>query len=503
MRRTSRTRSPSTLPGGTVAGTARPGAAPRGLGVTLDAVRRPAARARGPARPSRAGPAAATAAATARQRRRSRAASRCGGRRLSGVARAVGGARAGRRGRARVGEPRRGPLVRAARGHRARAARGAGPAAHPAPVRPAPAPGQRRKVDWVRDLASLDPHLVVDTATTWRTSTRCPPCCDALEPLLAIPGAFVMGSNDYFAPTPKNPARYLLPDARRRRRSRPPELPGASSRPRFRVGRLEGPDQPARRGQGRRPACSRSSASTTRTSTATTSPRRGADDARTGSAPVDLHLGVTHAPYRRVLDAMHADGADLVIAGHTHGGQLALPFYGALVTNCDLDSRRAKGLHGWPGPRPDRPGGAGSTWLHVSAGLGTSPYAPVRFACRPEATLLTLVGRLIQFRRTPGVGYPYQAPRGVAQLGSALRSGRRGRGFESRHPDRRERPLISKSADQGPFPWASAARPQVGGVAVAGADPHVDRTTSGPSGPRRSGGRRRWRCRARPAPPCP
>ena len=116
---------------------------------------------------------------------------------------------------------------------------------------------------------------------------------------------------------------------------------------------------------------------------------------------MDLHLGVTHAPYRRVLDQMHADDVDLAIAGHTHGGQLALPFWGALVTNCDLDTRRAKGLHGWPGPRPDQPGGAGSTWMHVSAGLGTSPYAPVRFACRPEATLLTLVARLIQFRRTP------------------------------------------------------------------------------------------------------
>ena len=66
------------------------------------------------------------------------------------------------------------------------------------------------------------------------------------------------------------------------------------------------------------------------------------------------------------------------------------------MTNCDLDTRRAKGLHGWPGPRPDQPGGAGSTWMHVSAGLGTSPYAPVRFACRPEATLLTLVAALIR-----------------------------------------------------------------------------------------------------------
>ena len=34
-----------------------------------------------------------------------------------------------------------------------------------------------------------------------------------------------------------------------------------------------------------------------------------------------------------------------------------------------------------------------TAWLHVSGGLGTSPWAPVRFGCRPEATLLTLMPR--------------------------------------------------------------------------------------------------------------
>ena len=87
---------------------------------------------------------------------------------------------------------------------------------------------------------------------------------------------------------------------------------------------------------------------------------------------------------------MRADGCELVLAGHTHGGQLCVPFAGALVTNCDLDRSRASGLHGWPGARPGTPGGEESVWLHVSAGLGTSPYTPVRFACRPEASLLTL-----------------------------------------------------------------------------------------------------------------
>jgi uncharacterized protein len=92
-----------------------------------------------------------------------------------------------------------------------------------------------------------------------------------------------------------------------------------------------------------------------------------------------------------VLDAFARDGYDAVLAGHTHGGQLCLPGKGALVTNCDLDTRRASGLHRHPAwSVPSTPG---STWLHVSAGMGTSPYAPVRFCCRPEATLLTLTPR--------------------------------------------------------------------------------------------------------------
>ena len=54
------------------------------------------------------------------------------------------------------------------------------------------------------------------------------------------------------------------------------------------------------------------------------------------------------------------------------------------MSNCDLDTRRVKGLSSYSAAGQ-------SAWLHVSAGLGTSPFAPIRFACPPEATLLTLV----------------------------------------------------------------------------------------------------------------
>ncbi len=115
-------------------------------------------------------------------------------------------------------------------------------------------------------------------------------------------------------------------------------------------------------------------------------PHLGYDDLAAVAGPADgaadLRMGVAHAPYLRVLDQFAADGYESILAGHTHGGQLCLPGVGALVTNCDLDTGRAKGLHRH-----------GDSWLHVSAGLGTSPYAPVRFCCRPEATLLTLTPR--------------------------------------------------------------------------------------------------------------
>jgi predicted MPP superfamily phosphohydrolase len=112
------------------------------------------------------------------------------------------------------------------------------------------------------------------------------------------------------------------------------------------------------------------------------------DDYPSVAGPVsrgaDLHIGVTHTPASRVLTPMAGDGFALLLAGHTHGGQVCVPGYGALTTNCDLPHHMAKGLHRWPGA---------DAWLHVSAGLGTHPTAPIRFACRPEATVLTLIPR--------------------------------------------------------------------------------------------------------------
>ena len=102
------------------------------------------------------------------------------------------------------------------------------------------------------------------------------------------------------------------------------------------------------------------------------------------SGPESVPIGVTHAPYRRVLDAFVTQGAELIFAGHTHGGQVRIPGLPALVTNCDIPRDQAQGLSVWHHGRR-------AAFLEVSAGIGTSIYAPVRFACPPEAVVVTLI----------------------------------------------------------------------------------------------------------------
>ncbi|MCW2780494.1 MAG: metallophosphoesterase [Marmoricola sp.] len=243
-------------------------------------------------------------------------------------------------------------------------------------------PYQHRKQRWVSSLAALEPDLVINTGDNLAHRDSVPVLLDALGPLLDVPGVFVFGSNDYFAPTMRNPLMYLLPDSGKRN-TNTPQLPWKDLQAGFSdSGWLDLTNTSGRLTVG----------DTTLAFAGVDDPHLKFDDlaAVAGPAPADadLRVGVTHAPYLRVLDQYARDGYDITFAGHTHGGQLCLPIKGALVTNCDLEPGRAKGLHRHP--RDSRPGDPGSNWLHVSAGAGTSPYAPVRFCCRPEATLLTL-----------------------------------------------------------------------------------------------------------------
>jgi len=242
-------------------------------------------------------------------------------------------------------------------------------------------PGRRRLISWVRALDHLDPHLVVNTGDSIAHKEAVPFFLEALGPLLDRPGVFVFGSNDLYSPRPRNPARYLWRTSAGEHHRNVPDLPWEKLRDGMaQAGWL---DLNNRRGTLRAGGLDIAVA--------------GVHDSHAGrdryekiAGPADqaavLRLGVLHSPEPRLLDRFAADGYDLLLAGHTHGGQLCLPWYGTLVTNCGIDRDRARGLS-------RHPAGEGPAWLHVSAGLGTSPWAPARFACRPEATLLTLVPR--------------------------------------------------------------------------------------------------------------
>lgn len=240
------------------------------------------------------------------------------------------------------------------------------------------APWQKRKLAWIAKLSELKPDLVVNTGDNLGHRAAIAPALIALRDLLAIPGVFVNGSNDYHAPELRNPLAYL--------------------------------GGPSKAGHGEKLETARLTGGFTSAGWLDLNNRQGravvngvsinfvgVDDAHDGlddlstlpakdelASGANLVVGVSHAPYLRVIDAMSEAGVDLMLAGHTHGGQVCLPFIGALVTNCDLPRKNAKGISSWAV-------GNHTMILNVVAGLGHSIFAPVRFFCRPEVRLLTLL----------------------------------------------------------------------------------------------------------------
>jgi len=243
-------------------------------------------------------------------------------------------------------------------------------------------PGQDKKAAWLRSLADLKPDLVVNTGDNLSHPKAIDPLLEALRPLMALPGVFVPGSNDYYAPTLKNPLSYFQGPSRLRKD------PIKLDWPKLRSGfGMSGWIDLTNRHQSLPVNGVRLDFS-------------GVDDPHLkreryagwprGTAGQDkrphLRVAVIHAPYQRVLDHFTEADADLILAGHTHGGQVCIPGYGALVSNCDLPTWRARGLNDWESNGRTTP-------VNVSGGIGTSRFAPVRIACRPEAVLLTLTPR--------------------------------------------------------------------------------------------------------------
>ncbi|NQX10906.1 metallophosphoesterase [Microbacteriaceae bacterium VKM Ac-2855] len=250
------------------------------------------------------------------------------------------------------------------------------------------APWQRKKQEWLRSLTALQPDLIVDTGDNLGHAEGIVGIRQALQPFAGVPGVFVHGSNDYIGPRAKSPLRYF------RGPSQPLETPTRKLDTAALTGYL-------RDDLGWTDLNNRAARLTIR---GTELEFFGVDDPHVGldridvvagavddlraeaDGPAGVSIGVAHAPYRRILDDFVTRGADVLLAGHTHGGQVCVPGYGALVTNCDIPRAKVSGFSTWDHALR-------TAYLNVSAGVGTSIYAPVRFACRPEVTLLTLSPR--------------------------------------------------------------------------------------------------------------
>jgi uncharacterized protein len=99
-----------------------------------------------------------------------------------------------------------------------------------------------------------------------------------------------------------------------------------------------------------------------------------------GSAPRDRYdIFLYHYPDE--VELVEASPVDLYLAGHTHGGQIALPFYGALLTYSKYDKQYVSGLHR-----------IGNAWIYTNRGIGLEGHFPrARFAARSEITVIDLI----------------------------------------------------------------------------------------------------------------
>jgi predicted MPP superfamily phosphohydrolase len=243
------------------------------------------------------------------------------------------------------------------------------------------APWQHRKQRWIADLAdAVQPDLVVNTGDNLGHRDGLRGIRAAFAPLRGVPGFFVHGSNDKVEPTARNPFKYFVSPSS-----------DTAFTPTLDTAALD--DYLTDLGE----TLIDNTAASVRVAGLRID-AIGVDDAHRDLEDLDaattalgglgdgahLRLGVTHAPYRRVLDSFTDAGADLLFAGHTHGGQVRVPFSRkALVANCDIPLDQARGRSLWTHDGRTVP-------LNVSAGLGHSIYAPIRFGCRPEASVLVL-----------------------------------------------------------------------------------------------------------------
>ncbi len=92
-----------------------------------------------------------------------------------------------------------------------------------------------------------------------------------------------------------------------------------------------------------------------------------------------VRICITHTPDMDMMVELVKRGIDIILCGHTHGGQVRLPGVGALLTGSKIKARFASGLFYFR-----------DFVLYTSRGLGEGRYSPFRFYCQPEASLISI-----------------------------------------------------------------------------------------------------------------
>lgn len=106
--------------------------------------------------------------------------------------------------------------------------------------------------------------------------------------------------------------------------------------------------------------------------------RRRDDDVAAVEPAPDAVVALAHRPEHAARLQQRFGRVDLVLSGHTHGGQVRLPFVGALIDPWREDDANRQGLQR-----------IGGTPVYVSRGVGTT-HLPVRLFCRPEVAVVEL-----------------------------------------------------------------------------------------------------------------
>lgn len=118
-------------------------------------------------------------------------------------------------------------------------------------------------------------------------------------------------------------------------------------------------------------------------------------EAALGTNPA-CEFSILLAHYPSTVFRLPPGRVDLMLAGHTHGGQIRLPFLGCVWPNDRISRRMARGLHA-----------VGGTLVHVSPGIGVSWPLPIRFNCPPELTVLNV--QAVESANEPSVAPPMTA----------------------------------------------------------------------------------------------